>query len=83
VVLTDLLSRSWITIGIEISLNVGKLLQSLHMWCNTPESMTHFGAAAAAAIAEVVSQKLLLSSVIARAAIAMAFFTVRHSILHL
>jgi len=73
---TELLSPSSITIGIESFLNVEKLVWSLHIWCDAPESMTHVGAAARA---EAVSQKGSQSAVIARAAVAVAFFTFRHS----
>ena len=77
---TELLSPSSITIGSESFLNVEKLVRSLHIWCDAPESMNHFGAAARA---EVVSQKGLQSPVVARAAVAVAFFTLHHSFIRL
>ena len=77
---TELLSPSSITIGSESFLNVEKLLRSLHMWCDAPESMTHFGAAVRA---QAVSQKGSQSPVVARAAVAVAFFTFHHSFIHL
>jgi hypothetical protein len=88
VAVTELLSPSSITIGSESFLNVEKLLRSLHMWCDAPESMTHFGAAAAAAAAaavraQAVSQKGSQSPVVARAAVAVAFFTFHHSFIRL
>jgi len=65
-------------------MNVEKLVRSLHIWCDAPESMTHFGAAAAAAArAEAVSQKGSQSPVVARAAVAVAFFTFHHSFIRL
>ena len=79
---TELFSLSSITIGSESFLNVEKLVRSLHIWCDAPESMTHFGAAAAAAAAaraEAVSQKGSQSPVVARAAVAVAFFIFHHS----
>jgi len=77
---TELLSPSLITIESESFLNVEKLLRSVHMWCDAPESMTHFeGAAAAAARAQVDCQKGSQSPVVARAAVAVAFFTFHHS----
>ena len=79
---TELLSPSSITIGSESFLNVEKLVRSLHIWCDAPESMTHFGAAAAAR-AEAVSQKGSQSPVVARAAVAVAFFTFHHSFIRL
>jgi len=63
-------------------LNVEKLVRSLHIWCDAPESMPHFGHAAvvaAAARVEAVSQNGLQSPVVARAAVAVAFFTLHHS----
>jgi len=81
VVVTELLSPSSITIGSESFLYVEKLVQSLHIWCDAPESMTHFGAAAARA--EAVSQKGSQSPVVARAAVAVAFFTFHHSFIRL
>jgi len=87
VAVTELLSPSSITIGSESFLNIEKLLRSLHMWCDAPESMTHFGAAAAAvAVAareQAVSQKGSQSPVIARSAVAVAFFTFHHSLIRL
>jgi len=53
------------------------------MWCDAQESITHFGGAAAAATvaarAQAVSQKGSQSPVLARAAVAVAFFTFHHS----
>jgi len=88
VAVTELLSPSSITIGSESSLYVEKLVRSLHIWCDAPESMTHFravaaAAAAAAARAEAVSQKGSQSPVVARAAVAVAFFTFHHSFIRL
>jgi len=85
---TELLSPSSITICSESFLNVEKLLWSLHMWCDAPESMTHFGAAAAAPVvvaarAQAVSQKGSLSPVVAIAAVAVTFFTVHHLFIRL
>ena len=79
---TQLSSPSSITIGSERFLNVEKLLRSLHMWCDAPDSMTHFGAVAAAR-AQVVSQKGSQSPVVARAAVAVAFFTFHHFFIRL
>jgi hypothetical protein len=70
------------TIRSERLLNVEKLMRSLHMWCDVPESMTHFGAAAAAK-AQAVSQTGSQSPVVARAAVAVAVFTFHHSFIHL
>ena len=78
---TELLSPSSIIIGSESFLNVEKLVRSLHIWCDAPESMTHFGAAAARA--EAVSRKGSQSPVVARAAVAVAFFTFHHSFIRL
>jgi hypothetical protein len=85
VAVTELLSPSSITIGSESFLYVEKLVQSLHIWCDAPESMTHFGASAAvvAAGAEGVSHKESQSPVIARAAVAVDVFTFLHSFIHL
>jgi len=81
---TELLSPSSITIGSESFLNVEKLLRSLHMRCDAPESMTHFGAAVAAATrAPADCQKGSQSPVVARAAVAVAFFTFHHSFIRL
>jgi len=85
---TELLSPGSITIGSESFLNVEKLQRSLHMWCDDPESMTHFGAASAAsavaaARAQADSQSVSQSPVVARAAVAVAFFTLHHSFIHL
>jgi hypothetical protein len=77
----ELLSQSSITIGSDSFLNVQKLLWSLHMWCDAPESMTHFGAAAVRL--HVVSQEAMQSPVGARAAVAVAFFILHHSFIHL
>ena len=81
---TELLSPSLLTIGSESILNVEKLLRSLHMRCEAPESMTHFRAAVAASApaaqrGKAVSQKELQSSVVARAPLAVALFTYHHS----
>ena len=84
---TELLSPSSITIGSDSILNVQKLLRSLHMQCDTPESMTHFGGAAAVAVAaaraQAVSQNGSQSPVVTRAAVAVAFFTFHHLFIHL
>ena len=81
---TEFLSLSWITIGSESYLNVEQVMRALHMWCDAPESMTHFGgASAAAARAQAVSNKGSLSPVVARAAVAVAFFTLHHSFIRL
>jgi len=74
---TELSSPSSITIGTERFLKVEKLLRSLHMWCDAPESMTNFGPASARA--QVVSQKGLQSPVVERAAVTVDFFTFHHS----
>ena len=79
-VVIELPSLSSITIESERFLNVEKLLRSLHIWCDTPESITHFGAVARA---QAVCQKGFQSPVIARAAVAVAFFTFHHSFTHL
>jgi len=64
---TELLSPSLITICSESFLNVEK-----------------FGAAAAAAVrAQAVGRKGSQSSVVARAAVAVAFFTLHHSFIRL
>ena len=73
---TELLSASSITIGSESSLNITMLLRSLHMWCEAPESMTHFGAVATV---QGVSQKVSQSPIVARAAVLVSFFTFDHS----
>ena len=78
---TELLSPSSIAIGSESFLGVEKLVRSLHIWCDAPESMTHFGAAVARA--KAVSQKGLQSLVVARAAVVVAFFTFHHSFIRL
>ena len=78
--MTELLSPSSITIGRESILNVEKLLQSLHMWCDALESMTHFGGAARA---QAVIQKGSQSPVVVRAAVAVTFFTLHHSFIRL
>jgi len=80
-----LLSPSSITTASESFLNIGKLLRSLHMWCDTPESMTHSGAAAAVAAVgtQAISQKGSQSPVVARAGVAVAFFTFRQTIIRL
>jgi len=67
------------SIGSESYLIIEKLLHSLHMWCDTLESRSHFRATAAAAEgalrAHAVTPKGLQSPVIARAAVAVVFFT--------
>jgi len=86
VAVTELFSPSSITIGSESFLNVEKLLlRSLHMWCDAPESMTHFRvvSAAAAARAQADSQSVSQSPVVARAAVAVAFFTLHNSFIRL
>ena len=85
---TELLSPSSIDIGSETCLYVEKLLRSKHMWCDGLESMTKFGAmaevvGAAAVRVQEVSQKGSQSPVVARAAVAVAFFTSHHSFIHL
>ena len=83
---TELLSPSSITIGSESFLYIEKLVRSLHIWCDAPESMTHLRAAAAAAAvarAEAVSQKGSQSPVVVRAAVAVAFFTFHNSFISL
>jgi len=77
---TELLSPSSSTIGSESFWIIEKLLRSLHMWCDAPESMTHFGAAARA---QAVSQNGMQSPVVARAAVAVGFFTFHHSFIRL
>jgi len=82
VAVTDLSSPSSITIGSESFLNVEKLLQSLHMWCDAQESRTHIRAAvaaAAAARAQADCHKGSQSPVVVRAAVAVAFFTFHYS----
>ena len=59
-------------------------MPSLHIWCDALESMTQFGALAAVAVAaaaraEAVGQNGAQSLVVARAAVAVAFFTFHHS----
>ena len=78
--MTELLSLSSNTIRGESFLNVEKLLWSFHMRCEAPESMPHFGATTApgAARAQAVNQKGSQSPVVARAAVAVAFFTFHH-----
>jgi hypothetical protein len=78
---TELLSPSSITIGSESFLNIEKLLQSLHIWCDALESITHFGAMAVRE--EVFSQKGSQSLVVVSAAVAVAFFTFHHSLIRL
>jgi hypothetical protein len=77
VVVTELLSPSSFTIESESCLNVEKLLRLLRMWCDTLESMTHFGVVAEKA--QALSQKGSQSPVVARAVVAVAFFTFHHS----
>jgi len=79
VAVTELLSPSSITIGSESFLYVEKLVRSLHIWCDAPESTTYFRATAAAA----VSQKGSQSPVVAKAAVAVAFITFHHSFIRL
>jgi len=86
VAVTEFLTPSSITIGCDSFLNIEKLLQSLDMWCDTPESMTYFGAAAAAVAAlgaQAVSQKGSQSPVVGGAAVAVGFFTFHHSFIRL
>ena len=86
-VVTEVLSLISIAIGSESLLNNEKVLRSLQMWCDAPESMTDFGAVSAAstaaARAQAVSQKGSQSRVVARAAVAVAFITLHHSFIHL
>ena len=78
---TELFSPRLITIGSESFFNVEKLLQSLDMWCDAPESTTNFRATAVVAVrAHAVSQMGSQSLVIARAAVAVAFFTFHQSL---
>jgi hypothetical protein len=77
VVVTELLSPSSFTIGSESCLNVEKLLRLLRMWCDALESMTHLGVVAAKA--QAFSQKGSQSPVVARAVVAVAFFTFHYS----
>jgi len=81
VAVTELLSPTSITIGSESFLNVEKLLWSLHIWCDTLESMTHFGAVAARA--QAGSQMGSQSPVVARATVTVAVFTFHHSFIRL
>ena len=74
---TEFLSPSSITIGSESFLNIEKVLRSLNMWCDAPESMTQFEVASARA--QAVSQKGSQSPVVVRGAVAVAFFTLHHS----
>ena len=77
---TELLSPSSFNVASASFSNFEKLLRSLHMRCDAPYAMTHFGAAtAAAARGEAVSQEGSQSSVVVRAAVALAFFTFHHS----
>jgi hypothetical protein len=80
---TELLSPSSITTGSESFLYVEKLVWSLHIWCDAPESSSHFGATAMAARGVPVSLKGSQSPVIARAAVPVAFFTFHHSFIRL
>ena len=76
----SIVSPSSITIGSESSLNVEKLLRSVHMWCDALDSVTHFRASVAEpARAKPVSQMGSQSQVEARAAVSVAFFTFHHS----
>ena len=81
--ITEFLSPCSITIGSESFLNFEKLLQSLHIWCDTLASMHHCRAAAAAWVgavsADAVDQKKSWSPVVATADVAVAFFTFHHS----
>jgi len=52
-VVTEPLSLSSITIESESLLNVEKLLQSLNMWYDAPDSKTHFGASVVARVQAV------------------------------
>jgi len=78
---TELLSQSLITKGSESLLNVAKLLRALQMWCDAPDSMTHFGVETVKA--QAVSRKEWQSPVVGRAVVVVAFFTFHHSIIHL
>ena len=77
---TESLSSSSITIESESFLNIGKLLRSLHMWCDALESMSQLRATAvvAVAIAPVVRHKGSQSPVVARAAVTVAFYIFHH-----
>jgi hypothetical protein len=80
-----LLSLSSITIESESFLHFENLVRSLHIWCDAPESMSHFGAAAVAAAvrAEAVSQKGLQSPVVPKTAVAVAFIIFHHSFIRM
>ena len=80
-VVTELSSPSSITIGSEKFFNLDKLLRSFVIVCIALESMTNFRVTAARA--QSVSQMRWQSLVIARAAVAVAFFTFHHSIIRL
>jgi len=64
-----------------------KLLLSLHIWCNTPESITDFATVAAPLIvvvrAQVVSHQGSQFPLIVRPVDAMAFSTCHHSVIRL
>jgi hypothetical protein len=79
--ITKLFSPCSITIGSESGLKVEKLLRSLHMSWDTPESMTHFVPVEATTRANAVSQKGLQSPVVPRAAVAIALFPLHHSLI--
>ena len=76
--MTALSSPSSITLDSESFLNIERLMRSLHMWCDNPESMTHLGATVAAR-AQAVSQKGSQSPVVARSDVAVVFLTFHHS----
>jgi len=79
--ITELLSPGSIIIRSESFLDIEKMLRSSHMWCDVRDSVTHFGAmAAAVARADAFCQKGSQSPVIARAAVAVAFITLHHSL---
>jgi hypothetical protein len=83
-----MLSPSLITIGTENFLKIEKLLRSLPMWCDTPESKTNCGAGSAGSAALAVreqadSQSVEQSPVVARAALVVVFFTLHHCFIHL
>jgi hypothetical protein len=78
VVVTESLCPSVITLKSESCSNVERLVRSLQIWCDDPESMTHFRDVVEAARDEAVSQIGSQSLVVARAAVAVAFFTVHN-----
>jgi len=82
VAVTESLSPSLITVGSESFLNFQKLLLSIHMWCDTPESMTHFRAASEAS-GKAEYQSVSQCQVIERAAVAVPCFTLHHFFIQL